>query len=266
MRRAVGFTAAWAVGAVLVGTSACAHQDDGARAEVVRLRRELHRVRARVDAYQLRIARLEASMAQAPAPEPALEERASAARAPDAALPVVRLTPDGEALEGESEAPIMIRLRGRESSVAVDRDVLRRPDPLDSKGDAEEAYRTALTALRDAHDPGQAIRRFDAFRRAHPGHALEDNAVYWTGEAYMMLLEHEQALQAFERVLARFPRSNKVPWAKLRAAESHLALGQVAKGRTLLDTVTRDYPSTEPARLAAARLRTLSATRDENRP
>lgn len=251
---------------MLVFAGSCAHTEDRTADEVARLRRELHQVRSRLDETHTRIARLEARVeAQRTRAAPLPADESVPAAPEDRPLPVVRLTPDGEAVTKAPETPILIRLRGNEEG-AVETSPPIVAAPAASLEDAETRYREALSTLREARDPVLAIERFGAFRRAHPDHRLLDNAVYWTGEAYMMLLEHERALTEFEALLARHPRSNKVPWAKLRAAESHLALGRVARGRTLLSAVTRDHPRTEPARLAADRLRTLSAHRDENRP
>lgn len=162
------------------------------------------------------------------------------------------------------EPPVLIRIQGDQSErLQVDHDVLERPDPvLDAPRKPEAAYRAALETLRRDRDPARALARFRAFLADHPEHPLADNALYWTGESHQMLVEHAEAIRTFELLLVRYPGSKKAPWAKLRVAESHIALGHVDLGRRLLEALADDEPGTEPARLAGARLERLAVDRN----
>ena len=159
------------------------------------------------------------------------------------------------------EPPVLIRVRGAASDrLTVDHDVLSKPDPVLDKPivGAEESYRRALNKLRKDNDPGKALVMFRAFLKKNPEHHLADNALYWSGEAHQVLVQHQRAIEVFRRLLESFPRSNKVSWAKLRMAESYLTLGEVEAGRALLARLRTEHPKSEPARLAGARLAALA--------
>ncbi len=56
-----------------------------------------------------------------------------------------------------------------------------------------------------------AIDRFRAFLQTHPSSDYADNALFWLGESYFKLGDHEQAVLAFDDVVKRYPEGNKVP-------------------------------------------------------
>lgn len=261
-------------------TSACASSQAPIERELSRLRQEVHVLRGRLDSARDQIATLEMKVgalsardaASPPTPTPVSAERGSSPptrRAATPSLPVVRLgvkqadTSSGDALGAvdRGEPPVLIRIRGSQAEkLPVDHAVLKRPDPVldapkrNAAADPDAAYRSALDALRTDRDPAAALRRFEGFLDRFPDHHLADNALYWSGEAQAMLLRHERAIAIFRSLLADHPRSNKVPWASLRLAESHLALGRAERGRALLEKLSADHPNSEPARLARARL------------
>lgn len=290
--RALG-SLAWSVSMALFA-SACATSDGRLEAELSRLRQEVHGLRGqvvasrdRVEALEAQVGRLERARQAPPAPRasrgptlspesppaaPSEPRTLPAAPSGPRTLPVVRLSADGRASATDATAtgPVMIRVRGeRAERLAVDHEVLERPDPLSSASTrpagAEPAYRQALDTLREEHDPALALERFDAFLGAYPKHHLADNALYWKGEALQTLVEHERALATFESLLRRHPQSNKAAWAKLRAAESCLALGNEAKGRRLLADLRATEPNSEPAKLARQRLEALADAPQVNR-
>ncbi len=252
----------------------CAGHGD-LKAEVSRLRRELHDLRQQVAKTEEVVRGLRdrpsPSVAEPPlaAPETSSTPRRSG---PPRSLRVVRLGAEGrvevsrpsvrDGAEDRGEPPVLIRVRGdRADRLAVDRDVLARPDPvLDAAPKRPEAlYEAALEALRRDKDPGSALERFRAFLKAHPDHALAPNAQYWAGESLQVLVRHEEALAAFSRLVRDHPISEKVPWALLRASESERALGRSEAERLWLEQLRTDHPDSEPAKLAAA----ISPARDE---
>lgn len=222
------------------------------RRDVVRLQSELERSKNRIDDLELRMTRLSRKPDPKPGPSPSV-------RLPKS-LPRVRVGPGGTETVAEAEGPpVLIRVRGKQQGVLAVDDT----EPAAVAGANPDAlYHGGLDALREQRNPELALERFNRFRRAYPRHALVDNALYWSGEARMMLLEHRRALKLFQRVLDEHPRSNKVPWAELRFAESQLALGQLDAGRRRLRRVRTTYPGTEPARLASARLQVMTTNED----
>jgi tol-pal system protein YbgF len=124
-----------------------------------------------------------------------------------------------------------------------------RPDP---RGE----YRRYLEALR-AGNHAFAITGFRNFVEEYPRHELADNAQYWLGEAYYDQDDFHQALAEFRKVVTLFPGGGKVPDALLKIGFCHLALGDEDAARRVLRRVAERYADTNPARLAADRLKSL---------
>ena len=64
---------------------------------------------------------------------------------------------------------------------------------------------------------------------------------------------------AFRAVLKKWPASRKAPDALLKLGYTQAAQKQYAAARATLDEVTKKYPGSDPARLAAERLRRIPA-------
>lgn len=210
-------------------------------------------------------------------------------------LPIVRLgknaRPKPPAPEDEYDPgalddggpPIMITMGAdddEEDRLPVDRNVLKRPDPVleadgpsptradvdarprrssASKKQVREEYRAALALLREQRQPRSALASFDAFLAKHPKSKLADNAEYWRGECFFALKKHAQAVAAFERLLERHPRSAKVPFALLRKGESLMVLGRKPQARIALKQVTDLYADSEAAQSAQRLLLKLTS-------
>jgi tol-pal system protein YbgF len=162
--------------------------------------------------------------APAPPPAPVAAHAAPAAKAP---------TP--------TPAPALMLARdGTEWSEPVAAEPLR-------------VYRDALEALRAGHHAA-ALAGFRRFLDHYPVHDYADNAQYWIGECYYDLRQYQAATREFRAVIERYPRGNKVPDAMLKLGFTHLALGQTAEGRQVLDSLVHAFPKHEAATLATARL------------
>ena len=88
---------------------------------------------------------------------------------------------------------------------------------------------------------------------------MADNAQYWLGEAYYVTRDYEQAATAFRTVGERWPNSRKSADALVKLGFTQFELKQYAEARVTLTDVTRRFPDTDAARLAAERLRRIPA-------
>lgn len=121
-----------------------------------------------------------------------------------------------------------------------------------------EAYQTALDRLR-ARDYAGAEKLLADFPATYPQSTLLDNAKYWLGETYYVERRYDDALGAFQRVLAEHPDSRKAPDATLKAAYSQYELKRYGDARALLNRVVQAYPDTSAASEARERLRRMDA-------
>ena len=134
----------------------------------------------------------------------------------------------------------------------------RRPSlPPRHTDPAKAAYEQHLAALQ-AGDHDLAARGFRAFLDEFPEHDLADNAQYWLGESMYDRKLYREALAAFDAVVERYPRGNKVPDALLKRGYCHLALQENDQARAALARVIEMFPKSHPAALAAERLEALA--------
>lgn len=127
-----------------------------------------------------------------------------------------------------------------------------------AEDDARSVYQRHYASLR-AGKHAAAITGFRAFLSAYPDHDYADNAQYWLGEAHYDQKQYKRAMREFRRVVKRYPRGNKVADALLKIGYCYASLGEAAKARDVLEQVTRVYPTSNPAKLAAQKLRALGA-------
>lgn len=121
-----------------------------------------------------------------------------------------------------------------------------------------EAYQAALDRLR-ARDYVGAEKLLRDFPTTYPQSGLLDNAKYWLGETYYVERRYDEALAAFQRVLAEHPDSRKAPDATLKAAYAQYELKRYREARALLNRVVQAYPDTSAATEARERLRRMDA-------
>lgn len=121
---------------------------------------------------------------------------------------------------------------------------------------AQAAYDAAFQALRGG-DYAQASRGFRGYIQQYPDNTLTPNAWYWLGESYYVTMNYPVALEAFQRLLAQFPQSEKAPDAMLKVGYSQLELKQTDAGTATLKQVAGMYPGSRAASLAQERLRRL---------
>ena len=120
-----------------------------------------------------------------------------------------------------------------------------------------------------------AIAGFREFLRRYPDHELAGSAQYWIGEAYLSLARGftdatqgdkaneslEQAVQEFKKVLANYPRADKVPTALYKEALALIDLKQPALAQARLQYLVDNCPRAEETSLARERLAALKNPR-----
>jgi tol-pal system protein YbgF len=119
-----------------------------------------------------------------------------------------------------------------------------------------------------------AIAGFREFLRRFPEHELAGNAQYWIGEAHHSLARGygnqgqgekarealEQAVVEFRRVVANYPRGEKVPAALFKEALALIDLKQPALAQARLQYLIDNFPQAEETPLARDRLSALKTS------
>lgn len=129
--------------------------------------------------------------------------------------------------------------------------------PSPGKPDREKAYNEAYEAFKMGKY-ADARNLFEKFLEAHGGSEYGDNARFWIGECYYFEKDYERAILEYEKVIANYPKGNKVPNAMLKQGLSFLELGDKNSGRLLLEKVIREHPNTSPARIAKIKISSIN--------
>ncbi|HTO54675.1 MAG TPA: tol-pal system protein YbgF [Myxococcota bacterium] len=236
-------------------TSSSSTQSSGNRladldAEVSSLRDEVSRLQGEVDALKKDLDKVKGGSSAAagnPSAAPAPTEGSPASGGP-APVP----TPGAVA----SANPAMTPATGTPAP-----SVAPAPTPPEGGSASSEEVRDYENAfgLYRAGKYADAIDRFQAFLQTHPSSEFADNALFWMGESYFKLNDFEQAAVAFDRVVKRFPKGNKVPDALYRQGVSLQEIGNRTGQQStygpaacqIFKRIADDYPSSE--RVAEAR-------------
>lgn len=133
------------------------------------------------------------------------------------------------------------------------------PGAAGSAATEQAAYSQAFDALKATNYPA-AIAGFESFLNTYPTSPIAENAQYWLGEAHYAKGEYDKAAAAFRVVGERWPNSRKSPDALLKLGFSQLEMKRYSEARVTLADVTRKFPDSDSARLAAERLSKIPAT------
>ncbi|MDP9120185.1 MAG: tol-pal system protein YbgF [Acidobacteriota bacterium] len=115
-------------------------------------------------------------------------------------------------------------------------------------------YNTAYNDyLKGSYEVAQ--KEFRQYIESYPAGELADNATFWVGECYYRQKRYRQAIEQYDAVLNRYPRSGKTASALLKKGYAHLELGERPQGVVQLRHVIRQFPTSDEANLARQRLR-----------
>lgn len=122
-------------------------------------------------------------------------------------------------------------------------------DPIEMYQDAMRDYQRGNYDL--------AIAGFRDFLSQSATSDLADNASYWIGESLFSQKKYREAIEQFDSVVTKYPKSDKVPGALLKKGISYINLGERAPGVVQLQYVVHEHPTSQEATIARQRLRAL---------
>jgi TolA-binding protein len=111
-----------------------------------------------------------------------------------------------------------------------------------------------------------AVQGVTANLSASPQASNAALAQYYVGEAYRLDRKPNEALAAYDRLIAGHATSDQIPNARVRRAEVLNELGRVEEARTEYGVVMKDWPNTDAATLAKQRLATLGRAASPRQP
>ena len=105
-----------------------------------------------------------------------------------------------------------------------------------------------------------ATQEFQDYLKYYGDTDLASNAEFYLGEIAYIQSQFEVALDFYNKVIEKYPKSFKTASARMRKGYCLAELGQKAAAIRELRTVVRTYPGTDEAKRSAAKLRELGAT------
>jgi len=113
----------------------------------------------------------------------------------------------------------------------------------------QAAYRAFTNGALD-----EALVRFGKFLKDNPEHPYADNAMFWRGECYLAKGKSFKAIGEFERLVRRFPSSEKQASALYRIGFAYDRLGDQGKAKEYYFMVVDRHPGSDAARKASRRV------------
>ena len=135
------------------------------------------------------------------------------------------------------------------SQVTVPASPVSSADPMDTY---QAAYRDYQRGNYDL-----SIEGFRDFLSTNKVADLADNAEYWIGESLFSQKKYREAIEQFDTVVTKYPRSDKVPGALLKKGYAYINIGERAQGIVQLQYVLHEHPRSQEAGLARQKLRAL---------
>jgi tol-pal system protein YbgF len=102
-----------------------------------------------------------------------------------------------------------------------------------------------------------AIEGFSDYLGSSANSDLADNAAYWIGESLFSQKKYREAIEQFDAVVTKYPKSDKVPGALLKKGYAYINVGEKAQGVVQLQYVLHEHPRSQEASLARQKLKQL---------
>jgi tol-pal system protein YbgF len=123
---------------------------------------------------------------------------------------------------------------------------------------ADVLYSNGLRDINGKHYD-LATQEFQDYMKYYGDTDLASNAQFYLGEIAFMQNQFQQALDSYNKVIEKFPKSFKTASARMRKGYCLAELGEKAAAIRELRAVVRQYPGTDEAKRSAAKLKELGA-------
>lgn len=183
--------------------------------------------------------------ASLPGSQLAIEPVAAASRGSTGSAPVPPVSSTGRNMTGMPTASV--QQPGYPPTAAT-----ASVDPAKEQADYKNAFNLLKVGKYD-----EAIKAYTKFLQQYPAGDYAANAQYWLGEANYVRRQFPMAIAEFQKVVANYPNSKKLPDALLKIGYIHYEMKQTDEAQRVLTDLARQFPGTTPARLAENRLQRM---------
>jgi TolA-binding protein len=144
----------------------------------------------------------------------------------------------------------------REQVAEIDRRLARSREQSTGSVEARTLFENARADYMAGNYP-LAVQGFTEYLKTAPQGSDAALAGYYIGEAYRLERRLDDALAAYDRLIAAHSTSDQIPNARVRRGEVLNELGRVKEARAEYERVIKDSPNTDAATLARQRLAAL---------
>jgi len=161
-----------------------------------------------------------------------------------------------QALEART-ASLEGRLASIDSSSAAAARQAAVPQPVrGSKPEPEALYLKGYQEVVDKNYAA-ASETLTSFLAEYPEHKFAGNAQYWIGEIYYAKGDWEKAILEFDKVIKKYPASEKLAASLLKQGFAFEKIGSKKESKLLLGSVIEKFPKSPEAGLAKKRLESM---------
>jgi tol-pal system protein YbgF len=119
-----------------------------------------------------------------------------------------------------------------------------------------DLYQQALDLIKDKKFK-EAKQTLQTYIDKTPGGDRISNAHFWIGECEYNVQRYEEAILEYQKVISKFPKSNKVPDSLLKQGISFAKLGDNESAKIVLNKLLKQYPRSPQAKVAEKQLSRL---------
>ena len=117
----------------------------------------------------------------------------------------------------------------------------------------QKAFEQALSFF-NVSNYQAADQAFTSFIQRYPDSVYIPSAHYWLGGIYFAQRDCAKALPMYQVVVARYPSSEKVPESLLKMASCQIEMKDKTAAKENLDTLIKNFPSSNAAKVAKERM------------
>ena len=124
----------------------------------------------------------------------------------------------------------------------------------------QRLYNTALADF-TAGQWALCIEGFNTYVRNFARTDLADDAQWYVGECYQQDGKFAESVDAYNRVITNYPKGDRVPDAYYKRGIALTAMGQTDRARESFETLMKQFPDHDMARMAKQRLDGLNRSK-----
>jgi TolA-binding protein len=107
--------------------------------------------------------------------------------------------------------------------------------------ETEREFRRAMELFQSGRNT-EASAKFAVVAKKYPQHLLASHSLYWAGEANARSQQWSSAVQNWEELENKYPRSAYLPEALAGLSRAHEQQGNTGKARAYRDSLVRAFP------------------------